>query len=82
MKILAQGMQHRWAYITRTLILPVREHVDHGEGAGHGTESEPDDVGEDVLVAKDLGVLVLCQLAQKGVGLAQQQVDQQPENLL
>ena len=62
--------------------MPVGEDVDHGEGAGHGTESEPDDVGEDVLVPEDLGILVLCQLAQEGVGLAQQQVDQQPEHLL
>ena len=62
--------------------MPVCEDVDHGEGAGHCAEAEPDDVGEDVLVPKDLGILVLRQLTQEGVGLAQQQVDQQPEHLL
>ena len=69
-------------FVKQEPILPVSEDVDHGEGAGHGAEPEPDDVGEDVLVAEDLGILVHCQLAQEGVGLAQQQVDQQPEHLL
>ena len=63
-------------------ILPVCEHVDHREGAGHGAETEPNDIGEDVLVPEDLGILVFCQLAQEGVGLAQEQVDQQPEHFL
>ena len=35
-----------------------------------------------MLVAEDLGLLVLGELAQEGVGLAQQQVDQEPENFL
>ena len=35
-----------------------------------------------MLVAEDLGLLVLGQLAQEGVGLAQQQVDQEPEHFL
>ena len=67
---------------TQTSSLPVGENVDHGERAGHGAKAEPDDVREDVLVAKDLGLLVLGELAQEGVGLAQQQVDQEPEHLL
>ena len=35
-----------------------------------------------MLVAEDLGLLVLGQLAQEGVGLAQQQVDQESEHFL
>ena len=67
---------------TQTSSLPVGENVDHGECAGHSAKAEPYDVREDVLVAEDLGLLVLGELAKEGVRFAQQQVDQEPEHFL
>ena len=53
------------------------------EGKIYGSQShQANNVGQDVFVRKDLGLLRLRQLLQVGIGLVQQQVNQITESLL
>ena len=60
----------------------VGQHVDHGEHSGHHSKAQSHHVGHDQLVGEDVGAFVLGQLPHDLVGLSQQKVDQESEQLL